>query len=89
MFDSEGCVAFTRYEGREAGILVLLSPTLDVLSHGAIEADFRKQKPLVHKIAKKLTEAEEICLRSAAGASVTASVEPGRTRIPSSPWTYM
>lgn len=60
---------------RGARFLSMAGATLDVLSHGAIEADFRKQKPLVHKIAKKLREAKEISLRSAAGASVTASLE--------------
>ena len=59
---------------RGARFLSMAEATLDVLSHGAIEADFRKQKPLVHKVAKKLTEAKEICLCSAAGASVTASL---------------
>ena len=59
---------------RGARFLSMAGATLDVLSHGVIEADFRKQKPLVHNIAKKLTEAKEISLRSAAGASVKASL---------------
>jgi leucyl aminopeptidase (aminopeptidase T) len=55
-----------------ARFLSMAGATLAVLSSGAIEADFHKQKPLVERVAKMLTDANEVSLRSAAGTSIAA-----------------
>ncbi|MGA2790632.1 MAG: aminopeptidase [Candidatus Bathyarchaeia archaeon] len=66
---------------RGARFLSMTGTTLDVLSSGAIEADFLKQKPLVERLAKRLTAAKNISIRTAAGTNVVASVK-GRRAIP-------
>jgi leucyl aminopeptidase (aminopeptidase T) len=60
---------------RGARFLSMTEATLDVMSSGAIEADFKKQRPLVERLTKRLTDANQISLRTSAGTSVTASLE--------------
>jgi len=63
---------------RGARFISMTGATLAVLSSGAIEADFRKQKPLVERLAKMLSNAKEISIRTAAGTHITASLEGRR-----------
>ena len=60
---------------RGARFLAMTGATLNVLSSGAIQADFRKQKGVAERVAKQLTEAEEIFIRTPAGTNVRASLK--------------
>ena len=58
-----------------ARFISMAGATLAVLSSGAIEADFRKQKTVVEMVAKRLSDAKEISIRAAGGTRITASLE--------------
>lgn len=63
-----------------ARVLSMTGATLKVLSSGAVEADFLKQKPLVERLAKRLTATNEISIRTTAGTNLVASIQ-GREAI--------
>jgi leucyl aminopeptidase (aminopeptidase T) len=58
-----------------ARFLAMTGTTLKVLSSGAVEADFPKQKPLVERLANRLTATSEISIRTVAGTNLVASLQ--------------
>jgi len=57
-----------------ARLVAMTGATTQVLSNGAIEANFEKQKPLVEALAKRLSNAKRILIQAPAGTRISASL---------------
>ena len=64
-----------------ARFISMTGATLKVLSRGAIEADFKKQRPIAVRVAEKLTRAKDIHICTAKGTDLRASLR-GRNGLP-------
>lgn len=60
---------------RGARFLSMAGMNVNMLSSGGIEADFKAQRPVAQRLARRLTAAKEISIRTASGTYLTASLE--------------